>query len=869
MPLSAGDRLGPHEILARLGAGGMGEVWKARDSRLDRIVALKIPKDGFDERFEREARAIASLNHPNICILYDVGPDFLVMEYVEGPTLTEHLAARALPLQEALLIARQLAEAIEAAHEQGIVHRDLKPANIKLTSGGNVKVLDFGLAKAAQKPPAPEDSGVSTVTLQQTRPGVILGTAGYMSPEQARGAVVDKRADIWAFGCVVFEMLAGRRPFQGVTFSDRITAVLEREPDWQALPETTPAVIRRLLQRCLEKDPKRRLHDIADARIEIEDALTAPAVSPQPAASHWNVSVAWSLAVAGFLGTFVLGLLFFRRSPPEPAELRLDIVTPPTNDPVSMAVSPDGRMVVFAGAAEGSRQQLWLRSLDSATSQPLSGTEGAIRPFWSPDSRSIGFFDAGKLKRIDLAGGTVVTLADAPEVNVSSGTWNRQGVIVFSSGRGFNRIPAAGGEVVALPRPAAPPAGRWTPQFLPDGRHLLFFGGGPPDVRGVYLGSLDAPEVRRLFEADTTAIPAPPSHLLYVHQGTLFAQRFNFDKLEIEGAALPVTRRVASSLTLPGVSASATGTVAYRSATEASNREFAWFDRSGRRLGAVLEAERLAGNNPEISPDGRRLAFERTINGNTDCWLLEFSGGLLTRFTFDPAFDGYPVWSPDGQRLVFMSQRDGGVMNLYQKISSGAGTDEPLLLTPSQKMPTDWSPDGGFVIYRDLNLKGATGRDLLVVPLAGDRKPFPYANTKAEEREAQFSPDGRWIAYQSNESGRFEVYVQAFPEPRGKWQVSNEGGTQPRWRRDGRELFYIGLDSKLMAAPIIATGGSPQAGRPAPLFPIRIAGGALQGLPKQQYAVAPDGRFLINVETGETNSFPITLILHWKAPEKP
>jgi Tol biopolymer transport system component len=548
----------------------------------------------------------------------------------------------------------------------------------------------------------------------------------------------------------------------------------------------------------------------------------------------------------------------------------LDIVTPLTYDPASIALAPNGRLLAFVGHTEGSRQQIWLRPLDSDTAQPLAGTEGAFRLFWSPDSKSIAFFDAARLKRLDLGGGSVFPLADAPEYGSASGTWNRDGVIVFSSGRELQRVSSQGGQSVDLPRPAPPLAlaGRTAPQFLPDGRHLLFLIRGAPEVRGVYVGSLDAPEARRLFDTEAAVVPAPPSHLLFLRQGTLFAQPFDFEKLTLEGQAVPVARQIASSFYLPAISASATGSLAYRHATAAPQREFAWFDRTGHRLGALSESERLAGNNPELSADGRRLAFEQTVDGNTDLWLFELPGGPLRRLTFDPAADSYPVWSPDGRRLVFM-QSGPGFMHLRQKASSGTEPDLPFLETPDFKMPTGWSPDGRFIMYRSVDWRSATGRDLLVVPNTGDRKPFPYLATKAEEREGQFSPDGRWVAYQSNESGRFEIYVQPFPEARGKWQVSTDGGTQPRWRKDGRELFYIGLDSKLMAASITLAAMDVRVERPAVLFQTRLAGGALPGILKQQYTVAPDGRFLMNVETGDASAAPITLVLNWSPGGKP
>jgi serine/threonine protein kinase/Tol biopolymer transport system component len=877
--MKTGSQIGPYEIVALIGQGGMGEVYRAHDTKLNRDVALKVLPAEFASdpermaRFKREAQLLASLNHPNIAAIYGLeesgGVSALVMELAEGPTLADLVGAsgRSPELNEVLNIARQIAEALEAAHEKGIIHRDLKPANVKVTPEGAVKVLDFGLAKALEgEAAAAEVSQSPTLSIAATKAGVILGTAAYMSPEQARGSGVDKRCDIWSFGVVLFEMLTGKKLFVGETISDTLAAVLRADVDWSMLP-SAPASIRALLHRCLTKDRKQRLQAIGEARIAISEYLANPAGATgsgtaSDAGRHkLRDNLGWGIAIVCLIAVLVMGVIHFRQVSAEEPEMRFEVMTPSTSEPTSLAISPDGRHLAFVGSSEG-QQRLWLRPLDAVTARPLAGTEGAKHPFWSPDSRSIGFFTDDKLKRIDIAGGLPQVLTSAPRGQ--GGAWNSDGVIVFtpSAADPLYRVSCAGGDPVAITRLLPRQECHKSPQFLPDRRHLLFFAGGLDPA--IYLGSLDSVEIRRLIPADTTAAYAPPGHLLFMRQGTLFAQRFDAAHGELAGDPIPVADSVAfdSAFNIGGFSVSETGMLVYRTAGGANQRRLAWVDRSGREIATLGAMDENSLQNPELSPDGRRVAVNRTVQGNTDVWLIDVARGVPSRFTFDAAIDLFPVWSPDGSRIFFGSNRKGS-FDLYQKASSGAGGDELLLESSLNKFPQDWSPNGRFILYGQLDPK--TASDQWVLPIFGERKPFPFVNANFEEQNGQFSPGGQWVAYQSNESGSYEVYVQPFPGPGGKWQVSNSGGVAPRWRRNGKELFYIAPGGKLMAVPIQSAGQLLEAGAPVALFQTRIVGGS-QGRERQQYAVAPDGqRFLINITADESTASPITIVTNWTA----
>ncbi len=866
----------------------MGEVYRARDTTLGRDVALKILPEAFAQdpdrlaRFQREAQTLASLNHPNIGGIHGLeaayGVNALVLELVAGDDLSQLIARGRLPLEDALPIARQIADALEAAHAQGIIHRDLKPANIKVRPDGTVKVLDFGLAKALLPDPGSAPAGdvalsPTITTPAATRMGTIMGTAAYMSPEQARGKPLDKRTDIWAFGCVLYEMLTGKGTFAGDEVSDLLASILAREPDLAAVPATTPPSIRRLLRRCLQKDRHERLRDIGDARIEIQDALARSdpeltAVTVPDGDYRRRQRLAWICALAAV--TLALAAVWIMALRPDPAapEARVEITTPSSAAPSSVAISPDGRTIAFIATSQG-QSRLWLRSLASDSSRAVAGTDGADSPFWSPDSRSLGFFAEGKLRRVDLDGGSVQTVGTAP--GGQQGTWSRDDVILFASlGRPIFRVPAGGGEPVAVSRLALQ-GSDFAPQFLPDGRHFLYYVRGAPEVRGVYVGRLDETLTpRRLLESDGGAVYASSGHLLFVRQGSLFAQQFDPARLELTGSPFAVAEhdRALGSGVVATITASVsnTGSIAYRTGAEAE-RQFAWFDRSGREISRIGDAVSTTLANPSLSLDGQHVAFYRSVNGNADVWWLDPRRGVLSRFTSDVADDTNPVWSPDADRIVFSSNRKG-IHDLYVKSVTAGGSEDLLLSTAQTKIATDWSHDGRFVLFTSQDQKG--GADIWALLLDGKGKPFPVVQTSFQEMSAQFSPDGKWVAYQSDESGRVEAYVQAFPGPGSKWPISTNGGSRVRWRRDGKELFYLARDSRLMAVSFGAgsNGQAPDVGAPVTLFapPLGIAG--QQADFRQQYMVSADGQRFLVATVKDAATSPITVILNWK-PEPP
>jgi eukaryotic-like serine/threonine-protein kinase len=911
--LKAGVRLGSYEVLAELGTGGMGEVYRARDPKLGRDVAIKVLPPLFlndperRARVEREARVLAALNHPNIAAIHEIadanGAPVLVLELVEGVTLAERLA-RPIPVTEALTIARQIAEALEAAHDKGIIHRDLKPANIKITSAGVVKVLDFGLAKvSAGNGAGPDLSQSPTVTAGGTRDGMILGTPAYMSPEQTRGQAVDKRADIWAFGCVLYEMVTGRTAFAGDTVSDTIAAILDREVNWGALPQGTPSSIRRLLHRCLEKDPKRRLRDIADARLDIDEALSSGSpdalIAPRSQSDSAGVAaiargrkallqVAWGTAASSLLLVAALavgGVLYLRRAPTDTHAYRSSILPPAgvslpvlLNPSARFSISPDGQRIAFVGTETGGvTRRLWVQSLDGLAAQPLAGTEGASLAFWSPDSRFIGFFAEGSVKRIDATGGPPLTLADNSSVDQGGATWNRDGVILFAAfgaGNPIRRVSASGG----APTPVTTlhvedgETRHAFPFFLPDGRHFLYLAVGSKTAgltspNGIYVTALDSNERKLLVPGGSNAMYAQ-GYLFFLRGQTLTAQPFDVERLKFTGDAVPIAERLGiggQTGAAGGFTVSQSSVLAYETGSadvgDLSSggvpTQLVWFDRSGKQIGVLGEQARSG--HLRLAPDGRRAAVSvfDLARRTRDIWLFDITRGLRTRFTVDPADEFNLVWSPDGNRVVFDASRKGH-SDLYQKASSGAGAEEQLLTDSLDKYPVDWSPDGRFILF--LIAAPKTGFDLWVLPLFGDRKPFQFLQTQFNERGGQFSADGRWVAYVSDESGKLEVYVAPFPGPGGKWQVSTTGGTQPRYRRDGKEIFYLAPDNKLMAAAVNGQGSAFEVGAVRPLFDTRPSG------PGFVYDVAPDGqRFLVNTLTEEVASTPITLVVNWPA----
>jgi Tol biopolymer transport system component/predicted Ser/Thr protein kinase len=888
VPILPGKRLGPYEILSAVGAGGMGEVYRAKDTRLDRIVAIKILPDHhasnpeLRERFEREARAVAALNHPNICTLHDVGHqdgiDYLVMEYVEGETLAARLEKGPLPLDQVLRYAIEIADALDKAHRKGVTHRDLKPGNIMLTKSGS-KLLDFGLAKLREDAaPATPLSQLPTGKDPITAQGTILGTLQYMAPEQLEGKEADARTDIFAFGVVVYEMATGKKAFEGKSQASLIAAILEREPPpMSSLQPMTPPALDRVVRTCLAKDPDDRWQTAADVTKQLKWIAEGGSQAGilMPVATHRKTREGLMAAVAAIavVTALALAFLYFRRvpqdarttrffvSPPETWGLAQQLVSTGTGaPPAPLAVSPDGHQIAFAATSADGKTLLWVRSLDTIAAQALAGTEGAVRPFWSPDSRFLGFFADGKLKKIEVSGGPPITLCDSS--GGGGGAWSRDGVIVFSSRpySGLQKVSASGGVPTPATKLSQGDIAHVRPSFLPDGRHFLYrgLGSGVVVAGAIYLSSLDSADQKLLFNADSTNVLYSQGYLLFLRETTLMAQPFDARRFVLTGEAFPIAEQIRTQGALPYgfFSASENGVLAYQTGSGAAGSQLVWFDRAGKQI-RVLGDPALY-TDLELSPDGKRASISFPAQASIwDIWIYDLARGLPTRFTFGTAQALTSIWSPDGSRIVFNS-REKRHFDLYQKASSGAGTEEVLLEDNLDKYPVSWSPDGRFILYRTTN---AAASGLFVFPLSGDRKPYPFLKTQFNEGLGQFSPDGRWVAYESNDSARDEIYVAPFPGPGGKWQISTAGGSFPRWRRDGTEIFYLAPDNKLMAAAVNGKGGSFEVGVVKPLFETNTFRA------RYSFAVSPDGqRFLmINTTKQQVSSAPITVVLNWTA----
>ncbi len=892
MALSPGTRLGPYEILSPLGAGGMGEVYRARDPRLGREVAVKVLPSAFSgdperlARFEREAQLLASLNHPNIAAIHGLeesnGVRYLVLELVPGETLAELLAAGPLTTEAALGISRQIAEALEAAHEKGIAHRDLKPANVKVTPEGKVKVLDFGLAKAfAGDSSATDLSQSPTVTRGATREGVVLGTAAYMSPEQARGKPLDKRTDIWSFGCVVYEALTGRQAFSGETVSDTIAAILGRDPDWQALPETTPANIQLLLRRCLQKDVTRRLRDIGDARIEIEERLNSSgALLPStagisaPKRGRRQRAVSWSLAVLAALSIGV-ALWSLMRAPRTPTRSIARVVVPlPPTDRLALgalpviALSSDGTRLVYV-ANHGGSTHLYVRSIDRFEAALVPGTDGAESPFFSPDGQSVGFFAEGKLKKVSLSGGAPLTLCSAP-VN-RGGSWGLDDSIIFAPSItwGLFRVSSAGG----TPKPLTVPdrkkgeyGHRW-PEILPGGKAVLFtvWTGTSFDDARIAVVSLETGERRVLIEGGTYARYVPSGHLVYARAGGLLAVPFDLNRLEVTGPSVSIFEGVSMNPTFGGAefSSSADGSLAYvPGGLRVGEETLVWVDRKG--VAQTLPAPPRGYMSPRLSPDGQRLAVA-IVGTNIGLWIYDLARGTLTRLIASGPIP-FPIWTPDGKHLTFTSAL-GGALNLYWMPADGSGAAEPLTRSEDAQWPGSWSPNGQVLAFTEAD--PTTGYDIWVLGLDGDpstplgagRKARPFLQTASNEYLPMFSPDGRWLVYGSDESGRQEIYVRPFPGPGGKLQISTEGGTELMWARNGRELFYRNGDK--MMAVAVETKPTFAAAKPKLLFEGHYEPGVFAYEPN--YDVAPDGQRFLMIKGSEQESAAtqINVVENW------
>jgi serine/threonine protein kinase len=872
MPLTSGTRLGAHEVISSLGAGGMGEVYRARDTKLGRDVALKILPDTFASdperlaRFEREAKMLASLNHPHIAQIYGFEQSgstaALVIELVEGEDLSQRIARGPIQLVEALTLAKQIAEAIEAAHEQGIVHRDLKPANIKIRDDGTVKVLDFGLAKALDPASGagadPIDS--PTISGHATEAGVILGTAAYMSPEQARGRTVDRRADLWAFGAVLYEMLTGRRAFIGDGAADTIARLLMEEPDWSALPAGTPGPIGTLLRRCLEKDRRRRLDSAAAARFAIEDALAAPA---RPEAPVWRRRNQWAPIGWTALGLAAGVALWMAVATGRPPAANPQVISSTVDLPSSLtafpsdrlAVSPDGRRLAFVAPGASGRNLLWIRPLSSLDAQPLIGTDGAGGPFWSPDSRQVGFSADGKLKRIDVSGGAVVTVADG--ASSSTGTWSRHDVILFSryAAREILRVSAKGGAAEVVVASTATQPLPYYPFFLPDGRRFLYL-----RERNVYLGSLGDSNHPRLIDGVGNAMFAS-GHIVYLRETTLVAQPFDAEALTFSGGAFPLAERIQinTGSGAGAFSVSESGVLIYQT-TRASPSRLVWLDRTGRETGTLGEAGRYS--EASLSADGSRVAVSMfgESSDDRDIWLFDVRRGLRTRVTTDPTDDSDPLLSPDATRVVYSSRR-GAVKGLYVRDLDGTAGPELLVESTFNKAPQAWSADGKVVLYWEV--AASRGRDLLAVPVAGDRKPVAVVRTDASESRSDLSPDGRFLAYESSESGRPEVYIARFPTGGAKWPVSSTGGANPHWRRDGKEIYFMTGRALMHAA--VTTGDGADVGVAEPLFDVGSRLPRAFDTHSNIFNVTADGqRFLFNLPQ-YTAPDSLTLVVNWPA----
>ena len=876
MTIVPGTRLGPYEIVAPIGSGGMGEVYRAKDTRLDRSVAIKIlpPKFAGDaqlrQRFEREAKTISQLSHPNICTLYDVGDNYLVMELLEGESLADQLTTGALPLNDVLRFGVQIAEALHKAHRAGIVHRDLKPGNIMITKSG-AKLLDFGLATERASGLGPQASVDATMQKPLTEEGTVLGTFQYMAPEQLEAAHVDARTDIFALGALLYEMTTGRRAFEGKSRASLIASILTAEPQpITVLQPASPASLDRVIRECLQKDPDQRWQSAHDVATELRwiAEIAPPAARPR---DKKREAIAWLLVAALAAVTAFAFLRPGRRASVSSRVMRFVVNPPPGaafnfsgRDAGPVIVSPDGTRIAFVATTGDGAKQLWVRKIESVAAQPLAGTTGASYPFWSADGENLGFFADGKLKRVSAIGGPVTALCDAPSGR--GGAWNREGTILFAPTQydRLHRVGSSGGQpspVTTLDPMKHELSHRW-PAFLPDGRHFLYLQFSSAMARGgtqsIYLASLDQPAGTLLMHANSQVIYVEPGYLLYIVDSNVMAIPFDAQRLRVSGEPFAVAEHAQMyKNTASGVfSASNSGVLAYQEVGSAPISRLTWYDRSGKVVGTVGPPDDY--EDPRLSPDGRHVAVTRRDpdTGISNIWLYDVASNTPSRFSYFPTFDHLPSWSPDGKRIVFDSNRNGAA-DIYTK--AFGGEEQLLFQSPEIEQPTDWAPDGSFIIFQTFNQ--ATKWDLWAFSLA-DRRATPLLRQVANEKEGQISPDGKWIAYSSDEAGRPDIYVSRFPSMSGRWEISSTGGgSQPRWRRDNREIFYLSGDRKMMAAPVHVDGDDFSADPPQPLFQTRA-----RYTGDRCYDVAADGqRFVINTMVLDQPVSPIVVVVNWPA----
>jgi Tol biopolymer transport system component len=878
MAISPGSRIGPYDVTAQLGEGGMGVVFRGRDSRLQRDVALKLLPDHFANdadrlpRFEREAQVLASLNHANIAQIYgieQVGDSIcIVMELVEGETLEDRLKKGPLPLDEALDIARHVADALAAAHERGIVHRDLKPANIKITPAGTVKVLDFGLAKAV----GPKASDLSATAMPTVAggsiAGVIMGTPRYMSPEQARGLDVDSRTDIWSFGCVLYEMLTARQAFGGATITDVLATIVTSPPDLDLLPKHTPPAIRLLLSLTLNKNSAQRLQHIGDARPFMDGTLTvsAPAGAASPGSRGMRgLWVAVALAVA--LAAVGVAVVLYGRAPVAASPMHFELSLPPLGRAPSL--SPDGKSIAYVTQPADGKRMLSIRPIGSDSGQPVAGTEDIEALLWSPDSRQIATLARGVVTTIDLATGSSRRLGTVGATRGAS--WNGNGTILLArqSDNVIVRMPDSGGSPTPVTKLDASRKEmlHGLPVFLPDGRHFLYVAAaGNPQESGIFLAALDS------SDAPVRVIQVHPNrfngmayvaggYVMYQNEGRLVAQPTD-EQGQPRGTSTVVADNIDGTFTV-----SNTGLLMYRRATQTAGAQLLWFTREGQQAGQVGPADNYG--SIDISPKGDRAAVDIFTNNNQDIWVVDLERSVAQPVVTNPFRDWTASWSPDGSRLAFASSRaNDGTTKIYEKASTGAGAETLLPSGDVSSIPVHWSSDGKYIVFARLRPGDAARYDTWLLPLFGERRATPLLDSGFDQSHPRVSPDSHFIAYSTNESGTYQIVVQTFPDPNGgKWQISASGGIEPRWRRDGRELYYLGFDGKLMSASI---GGPPfSAGRPVELFQTPLTVNRAQPTRNRRYDVAPDGRFLMVIPSPTGPDAPYSVVVNWNAGLEP